>query len=176
MGYRSDWQLGIISSTEDKLEEVRTWMIDYTADTANGEDERNIMQYIIDSERETEDTFVSFGDEGYKCYDPWDSVIQDIKCYVNTDDELDYGYARIGEELEDIETDCGDGNCMPSIVRSFDGFDRSNIACWTLPSKSDDEEEVVEAEMEAPIEVETETCTSCGKNKDVGYKCWWCGN
>jgi len=166
MGYRSEWKLVIVAADQNTLDLVSHWMLDYSTNASICQDQRSCMETILQHELERDDTHAMFGDDYTKCYDPWDTVISNIQEYCNQNEELDMGYARVGEEYHDIETECGDKHLVsPQIIRTIDGFD------FEIPQKSQPISTVT-----APVtKLQEEKCTSCGKMKDVGHKCWWCG-
>ena len=45
---------------------------------------------------------------------------------------------------------------------------RAGIKITTIP--------VSKVVKEDKVEKEEEKCSTCGRMKDVGVKCWWCGN
>lgn len=171
MGYRSEWQLAIAAADKAALDLVLGWMFDYSTmiNASIPEEHRGIMAEILKCETERSDTHVMFGDNFTKCYPPWDSVVADIRDYTDANEELDMGYARIGEDYDDMETVQGDKyNVTPQIIRTVDGFDitipekKSTAATTTVVASSQPRQE--------------EKCATCGRMKDVGHKCWCCGN
>lgn len=168
MGYRSEWKLAIAAADETVRDAMLKWMTDYATVEQQGisEEQRNVMDLIISSELERSETHLMFGDGSTKCYDPWDSVISDIIEHADNDEELDVGYARIGEEYDDMETR-GGSKCgvYPSIIRDIDGFDIE------IPSKKSAMPTVA-----STVQRCEEKCPSCGRMKDAGQKCWWCGH
>lgn len=175
MGYYSDWKIGICASSEAKLNEVIYWMEFYVKCSPVAQDKKEVMEYILscrtDIHRGADENNVTFGD-GSKCYDPWDSVLGDIKDFVRNDDELDMGYARIGEQLDDVETWSKD-YCYPNIVREIADFDFHAPQKKAMPATTS-----VAAQQSAPSKKKEEQCQmpGCGRMKDIGSKCWACGN
>jgi hypothetical protein len=166
VGYRSEWKLVIVAADINARDLVLRWMFDYSTmiNVSIPDSHRPMMETILQCELERTINHVMFGDNSTKCYPPWDDVIADIREYVNMNPELDMGYARVGEDYDDIETECGDKYLVSAqIVRTVDGFD------FEIPGKA-------KPATAAPVaKLQEEKCVCCGKMKDVGQKCWWCG-
>jgi len=161
MGYRSEWKLAILASSNQKLLAIIKWMEDYKNNQTKTQDTRNIMECILDSELNREDTTIEFGDISTKCYDPWDYVIDEILMHINADKDLDMAYSRIGEDDADSDNKYGDkGLVMLGIQRmilgpDFGEFEEDDIIINTNQNQ--------------------EVCTNCGRTKDINQQCWWCG-
>ena len=166
MGYRSDWAIGIAAATEDKLDSVINWMTDYSTNPSVDVDLRSIMEFILHNQTNKDDLNAGYSDASTKCNPPWDTVMLDLKAYIERDSELDMGYVRIGENYDDIETWSVNGYVDPIINRSIDGIDFCDIP-------KQESHQVAKAVNNTPAE---EVCNHCNKMKDVGKSCWWCGN
>ena len=168
MGYRSDWKLAINAATNEKLIKTIQWMEDYSKDTSINEDCREIMEFILSCEEARGDTYVEFYETYTKCYNPWDSVIQDIFDHAEEDEELDAAYARFGEESDDNDVRNGSWTYV-YIERSLSDVDYCDI-----PEQKQEDVGILKQDLlgvPKPIE---EKC-GCGKMKDAGKPCWWCG-
>jgi len=165
MGYRSEWKLAIAAATKQKLNEMLKWMLDYSTNGNIDEESRDIMEFILGYEVARSDECVEFEESSTKCYSPWDSVLQDIFEKCEEDPELDVAYARLGEEQDDNEIRQGDWTYV-YIERRISDIDYGGVPEY--------KEEPVEAIFEDQQSQE-EKC-GCGKMKDAGKPCWWCGH
>ena len=164
MGYRSEWKLAISATTNTKLLEFIQWMSDYEKDASKSVSAADCMRWILFNEVDRSNTTVEFEDQSTKCSFDWDSVISDIIDRADNDEELDSAYARIGEECDDNDVRQGDYTYV-YINRSI-----SDIGYCDIPEGK--EQVVAIYEDQKPQE---EKC-DCGKMKDVGMSCWWCGD
>jgi hypothetical protein len=141
-------------------------MEDYKNDAGLSQRTRDTMECIIDRKYFSDDISVCFFDPSTKCNDPWDEVIGDIINKTNSDDKLDCAYVRIGEDTDDMEMRNGD-KCLVHmyIERTISDVDYDNF----------EDDIVTPPPVTARSASATEQCGNCGKIKDSGQKCWWCG-
>ena len=173
MGYRSTWRLAINASSKSELDNFIKWMNQYANDLSRTEDERNTMSFILGCQQNgfDPDPYTEFNDDWTKCYDPWDSVIDDIIDKVDSADRdiLDCAYARFGEDCDDSEIRNGD-NTYIYMSRALDDTDYYDLTPVQQSPKFD-----VGPDLVLDSKPKEEKC-HCGRMKDYGQKCWWCDN
>ena len=179
MGYRSDWQLTLAASDDKVLATALQWMVDYATQRLGpnpniSDDERAVMSEILSLALPSNSpTYTIFADGCTKCYPPWDKVIRDIHDYVDQNPELDFDYVRVGEEYNDVETEYGKGYISTGVTRTIEEPSISSIPRATPMSSPLSPVQLTGFKILTPKQ--EEQC-QCGKMKDVGIKCWWCGN
>lgn len=131
MGYRSD--VRIIVSKEG-YEELKEYVKEQALKYATEDYDYNLLNHTF--RKYTKDN----GDQVLLCWEylKWYDMNEDVKIIMNALDFLDekgysYRYARIGENMDDIEELCIDGALdqyldYPSIIRCFEDSDFSDIA------------------------------------------------
>ena len=177
MGYYSDWQLTIAAVDFQTLGTLVNWMFDYSngvLDPNLSSDERAVMKEILNSVKvQGTDPYVVFGHDSTKCDTTWSTVIDDIRKCVFNNSALDFEYVRIGEDYDDIEAVTGQGHIETGVTRTIEpplidaGFMSVPITTVSIPAP------VCTAPPPKPPE---EQCSVCKHMKDVGDKCWCCGN
>jgi hypothetical protein len=123
MGYRSAWTLAVggKNSTEDKQKQLLTWMEYFVRlSDVNGEVDSvgSIMSFILEQRSIQSDKLLVFGDDGTKCYNPWDDAIEKIGTKAESLG-LDWAYVRIGEGTEDIEETSNCGSVGIPVIRDI---------------------------------------------------------
>lgn len=111
MGYRSSWAL--VVHCRDNLQDLadfEVWLELKEVEEKNSiKDPTQFDTFMFirsckqnDTSHPEEEGFLSYKDNHTKCYPPWDEVIATIGEYCD-DHNLEWSYARVGEERTDIE-------------------------------------------------------------------------
>lgn len=128
MGYRSEWKL--VFNTAGRAKEVKQW---FENEAKGGTPIANLMQEMLDHALQHEDDNVlEFGDDGWKLYD-WDGVISTCWEKWGDNEEVDYAYARLGEDYDDNDIQCGEFTYI-GISRVLTDSD-----CYTVPKVEQEE-------------------------------------
>jgi len=135
MGYRSSYQI-LVEAPKDKMDAFFKWLktqeemckelekkapIPSSYGFTVGETYENIQMSQIDLDIVNADNGLAraaFEHDYWKCYDPWDLVINQIDEYC-TDNDIAFAYGRLGESMEDAEFQDNDLGLYVGFVRKF---------------------------------------------------------
>lgn len=120
MGYRSEWALAV-EGTPEKIEAFRVWLATRKEESYKAkEDDPKYFSGTIGQTYETvincfseevhlegETVGLLYGHDFMKCYDPWDLVVEEISDFC-TDNDIAFGYGRLGEEPGDVSMEDND--------------------------------------------------------------------
>ena len=121
MGYRSDWRL--VFNTAGRANEVLGWLKAEATNTQNGC--HDFIEEMLGVLAHSDDDVVIFEDEYWKLYD-WDVLTSLIEEKWGDDDEVDFAWAVVGEEYDDIQVRSGDYTYI-SISRVIDDNDIGKV-------------------------------------------------
>ena len=171
MGYYSEWQLTICATDQNTMNDMLKWMHDYAnvVQPFITPEQRNVMLTILARAHTNSFASTIFCDSQTKCYDPWSDVIEDIRTYVEQSTDLDFDYVRLGEDSDDIETITGKGYIVSGVKRVIYP---PQISVMPVVRNT----QTVSASITVQAIVAEEKCPTCKRMKDVGDKCWCCGN
>ena len=123
MGYRTDWKL--IFNTAGKADEVMQWFKDFAAQYSSTQCGQ-LMQEMLDYAVLHQDSdVIEFAETSWKLYS-WDDVICAIREKWDDDEEVDFAYATIGEECDDVDYCSGEWT-YAYIERYIGDFDLSPV-------------------------------------------------
>jgi len=99
MGYRSDWKL--VFNTAGKADEVMRWLIQ---EASSGSNYASMVEEMIKiAVVHQDDDIIEFADSSWKLWG-WNDFMCAIENKWGTDDEVDFAWATIGENADDVET------------------------------------------------------------------------
>lgn len=116
MGYRSDIQLVINTSSAEKAQEVADALYLYGH---GGNPGSSLMLEMLNKARQFYNAEVIHLEAQSWKVPEWDSMITDILVILGEDPEVDVAWVRIGEETTDLDMCAGDYT-WPSITRMLD--------------------------------------------------------
>lgn len=112
MGYRSEWKIALVGTTE-QIQGIVGWFEQAMNATTRPEDERLELKEIFETRRFTKDNCgVVFGETERKISNEFEVVRQELFVMIECEDRFKgvYGsYGRLGDDMEDFEfTNVGD--------------------------------------------------------------------
>ena len=135
MGYRSSYQL-LVEAPKKEIDDFLNWLgrresfckelekkapipsiYGYTV----GETFENIQKSqtkLVVTDADKGLAGVVFEHDYWKCYEPWDLVIDQIEAYC-TDKDVAFAYGRLGESMDDMEFQDNDLGLCVRFVRGF---------------------------------------------------------
>jgi len=133
MGYRSDWT--IVFNTCGKAKAVKATLEQYIKANPPASESVLMAEMLQSAILDENDDVLELADSWWKL-GAWDSLICTLNTLFGNDEEIDIGWARIGEDESDIES------CSGSFTNVFVS---RNIECDVSPvppaiNKSTDDE------------------------------------